>query len=165
MEQKELNLSIIFSMIVFAIGVAVRGLSSLFNGFGVLFVTILIMLALVVAYGTFNANNRKKIIDLVIMVIVSLIFILILFCSYEWAFEIDRGLNNFVRVFSIIYSVISLLFLIYGIIKFIVIFFNKPLNVVNMLLNKFENKNTNPENIENNNKNEITNSQETIDKD
>ena len=117
MEQKKVKLSLIFSLIVFAIGVAIKSLANLFGGFGLPFLAVLVLFVMMLYWTIFNADTRKRIIDLTVLAGISLVFATILYCSWEWALEYSAGLVDFINVFSNVYSVFSLIFLVYGLFR------------------------------------------------
>ena len=82
MEQKKINLSILFINIVFAIGVAFRSLINFFNGVGIAFVACLIIGGLGLAYGITKKENRRYLYDMFIMLGLVMIIQLIIFCSF-----------------------------------------------------------------------------------
>lgn len=117
MEQKKVKLSLIFSLIVFAIGVAIKSLANLFGGFGLPFLAVLVLFVMMLYWTIFSADTRKRIIDLTVLAGISLVFATILYCSWEWALEYSAGLVDFINVFSNVYSVFSLIFLVYGLFR------------------------------------------------
>lgn len=119
MEQKKINLALIFSLCIFGVGVAVKNLANYFGGFGITFVAVLVLTALFVLKGFLEPENRRRLWDVFVLICVSIFFCLVTYCAYDWAMELDYGLFKFIRVWSNIYSVLSLIFLIYTAIRFI----------------------------------------------
>lgn len=109
MEQKKVNLSLIFSLVIFAIGVGIKSIASYFGGyFGIAFVATLILLSLVIVFVFSNPENRKRVLDVVILDCLVVFLGLVLYCAYDWARDITVDLVDFVMVWANLYSVVSL---------------------------------------------------------
>ena len=71
MEQKKINYTLLFSLIIFAIGICVKGLAGFLGGaFGLPFVATLVMFALVLLFGLSSADVRKRVVDIIALDIV-----------------------------------------------------------------------------------------------
>ena len=134
MEQKKINLSILFINIVFAIGVAFRSLINFFNGVGIAFVACLIIGGLGLAYGITKKENRRYLYDMFIMLGLVMIIQLIIFCSFDWALTISIELLKFEYVCCNILSVMSIIFLAYGFIRLLFELSNKKFILTEILL-------------------------------
>ena len=119
MEQNKVNLSLIYAIFIFAIGVGIKSITNFAGGIGVPFVAVLVLTVLLINSGFINKANRSRLYDIFVLVGVGLIFALILFCSFEWANEKSFALIDFFNVFANIYSVISLISLIYCFVRYI----------------------------------------------
>ena len=131
---KRIKLSFIFSLIIYAIGIAINGFANYFNGFAIPFVAVLVMAVLFTTYGIMNADSRKRLWDLLALNLISLVFSLILYCSYEWALKPNLRLYDFINVFTNVYSVFSLIFLIYTLIRLMFEINNKTFIVTEFVL-------------------------------
>lgn len=114
---KRITLSFIFSLIIYGIGIAINSFANYFSGYGIPFVAVLVMAVLFITYGIMQADSRKRLWDLLVLNIVSVIFGLILFCVVEWALDPTMRLYDFVNVFTNVYSVFSLIFFAYAIVR------------------------------------------------
>lgn len=119
MEQKKINLSLLFSLIIFAIGIAITSISNFFGGFGIPFVAFLVLTSLVFVNGFLNKENRRRLYDIFVFIVIFAIFMSIIFCSVEWAKTYTAELVDFVHVISNFLSVISLVFFIYTLVRYL----------------------------------------------
>ena len=128
MDQKKLNLTLIFSLILFGIGMAFKSIATFFGGivlpygsFGIPFVAVLVFTLLILANGLKNKENRRRLIDIFILVGISLIFAIVAYCSTEWTNQLDVNLDdiNFINEWCISYSIFSTIFFIYAILRYI----------------------------------------------
>ena len=121
MDQKKVNLTLIFSLIIFGIGISIKSLASYFGGFGVPFVAILVFLVLILINGVVNKENRRRLLDIFVLVAISLIFAIVTYCSTEWVNQMDLTLKDveFINEWCICYSIFSSIFLIYGLLRYI----------------------------------------------
>ena len=121
MDQKKVNLTLIFSLIMFAIGVAVKSLANYFGGFGIPFVAVIVFAVLMIVNGVVNSSNRRRLWDVFILAGVSLLFALVAYCSYDWVNQLELTMKDveFVNEWCIAYSIFSTIFLIYGLLRYV----------------------------------------------
>lgn len=128
MDQKKLNKTLLFSLILFGIGMAFKSISVYFSGvlvpygsFGIPFLAILVFSILILVFGLKNKDNRRRLIDIFILVGISLIFAIVAYCSTEWVNQLDVSLDDieFVNEWCIAYSIFSSIFFIYGLLRFL----------------------------------------------
>lgn len=121
MDQKKVNLTLIFSLIMFAIGIAVKSLANYFGGFGIPFVAVIVFAVLMIVNGFVNSSNRRRLWDMFILAGVSLIFALVAYCSYDWVNQLELTIKDieFVNEWCIAYSIFSTIFLIYGLLRYV----------------------------------------------
>lgn len=111
MEQKKVNLSLLFSLIAFALGIAIKGVASYFGGnFGIPFVAVATMILLAMFFAFANKENRKRLTDVLVLNVVVSVLWLIVFCAYDWAMDITADLVDFAQVLMNVISVLSLIF-------------------------------------------------------
>lgn len=118
MEQKKTSLTLIYALAVFSIGVAIKALSSYFSGFGIPFVASLILTMLVVT-NVINKDSRKRFYDILVMLTISIIMLTITYCVYDWAKTRTCSLYDFTSFICNFNSVLSLIFLVYTAIRFV----------------------------------------------
>ena len=143
MEQKKINYTLLFSLIIFAIGICVKGLAGFLGGaFGLPFVATLVMFALVLLFGLSSADVRKRVVDIIALDIVVVLFSLVLYCMIDWSKSPSVDLINFAHVWLTIYSVFSLLFFAYALFRFLCEKTGKKIKFVEVLLGfeKYEKK-------------------------
>ena len=143
MEQKKTNLTLLFSLIIFAVGICVKGLAGFLGGaFGLPFVATLVMFALVLMFGLSSPDVRKRVNDVMVLDIIVVVFSLVLYCMFDWSKEPTLDLINFAHVWMTIYSVFSLLFFAYTLFRFLCEKTGKKVKFVEVLLGyeKFERK-------------------------
>ena len=128
MDQKKVNLTLIFSLILFGIGIAFKSIATYFGGlispcgsFGIPFVAVLVFSILILVNVLKNKENRRRLIDIFILTAISLIFAIVAYCSTEWVNQLDLTMKkvDFVNEWCIAYSIFSLIFLIYGLLRYI----------------------------------------------
>ncbi len=111
MEQKKVNLSLLFSLIAFALGIAVKGFANYFGAsFGIPFVAVVTMILLAMFFAFSNKENRKRLTDVIVLDVVVSVLWIIIFCAYDWAMDITTELVDFAQVLMNVISVLSLLF-------------------------------------------------------
>jgi len=135
---KSITLSFIFSLIIYGIGIAINSIATYFSGFGIPFIAVLVMAVLFTTYGIMQADSRKRLWDLLILNMVSVLFGLILFCVFEWALTPTIRLYDFVNVFTNVYSVFSLIFFIYTIIRLMFELNNKTFFLTELILGNYK---------------------------
>lgn len=128
MDQKKLNLTLIFSLILFGIGMAFKSIATYFGGivlpygsYGIPFVAVLVFSILVLVSSFKNAQNRRRLIDVLILTAVSLIFAIVAYCSTEWVNQIDVTMKDieFINEWCIAYSIFSTIFFMYALLRYI----------------------------------------------
>lgn len=128
MEQKKVNLSLLYSLILFGIGMAFKSIATYFGGilspigsYGIPFVAILVFTVLILANGFKKVGNRRRLIDIFILVGISLMFALVAFCSTEWVSQLEVTTKDvkFINEWCIAYSIFSTVFLVYGLLRYI----------------------------------------------
>ena len=143
MEQKKINLSLLFSLIIFAIGICIKGLATFLGGaFGVPFVATLVMFALVLVFGLSSTNVRKRIVDVLIFDIIVVVFSLTLYCMVDWSHNPSADLIEFAQLWMNTYSVFSLLFFAWTLFRFLCEKIGKKVKFVEIVLGfkKYERK-------------------------
>lgn len=132
MDQKKLNLTLIFSLILFGIGIAFKSFATYLGGivlpsgspyasYGIPFVAVLVFSILILVNGLKNKENRRRLIDILILTAISLIFALVAYCSTEWVNQFDVTMKDidFVNEWCIAYSIFSTIFLVYALLRYI----------------------------------------------
>lgn len=128
MDQKKVNLTLIFSLILFGIGIAYKSIAIYFGGilapygsFGIPFVAVLVFSVLILIYSFKNAKNRRRLLDILILTAISLIFALVAYCSTEWVSQLEVNIKDikFVNEWCIAYSIFSSIFFIYALLRYI----------------------------------------------
>lgn len=117
MEQKKIRLSLIFSSIIFAIGVAINSIFNYFSSISLAFVAILTLFMIELFYALSDKAVLKRIIDVLILSGINLLVITTMYCVFEWANKITSDLRDFMDVFTNLLSIISLICLIYSLIR------------------------------------------------
>lgn len=117
MEQKKINLSLIFATIIFAISVGYKSLTMFFGGVGIPFVACLVLFGLVLVFGATKKGNARHLIEIFIMLALIMITQLILFMGYEWALTLTWGVVKFRNVCCNVLSSMSLFFLAYSFVR------------------------------------------------
>lgn len=134
MEQKKINLSMIFATIIFALSVAYKSLIVYFGGAGIPFVACLVLAGLVLTFGATKKENARHLIEIFIMLALVMITQLILFMGYDWALTMTHGVVKFRNVCCNILSSMSLFFLAYSFIRLLFELSNKRFVVSDALL-------------------------------
>lgn len=142
MDQKKVNVALLLSVIFFAIGVAVRNIMLYFGGFGFAFVAQIILFAFVVSLGFVNKENRRRIMDVFCAMIVMLVLMSVTYMSYDWSNSLSTSLLDFIKVMTNIYSILSLVLLVYALVRYIAELNGKKIKFVEVVLGneKFESK-------------------------
>ncbi len=135
MEQKKVNLSLLFSLIAFALGVGIKGFAGYFGGsFGIPFVAVVTMIALAMFLAFSKKENLKRVVDIIVLDIVIAVLWIIIFCAYDWAIDITSELVDFAQVMMNVISVLSLIFMVWAIFRFYCEFSNKKVKFVEVVL-------------------------------
>ncbi len=135
MEQKKINLSLLFSLIIFAIGICIKGLAGFMGGaFGVPFVATIVMFALVLMFGLSSPDVRRRVVDVLALDVVVLVFSFALYCMFDWSSNPSADLLDFVHIWMNIYSVFSLLFFVWTLFRFLLEKTGKKVKFVEVVL-------------------------------
>lgn len=108
MEKKDLNLTYIYLMAIFAIGVAMANIISFFGGVGFALIGASVLLVLA-ARKILNSTDKKRFGDIVILITIEFLMFIVLFFAYD--FNINGITNKFpmvMRNICAIYSIFAL---------------------------------------------------------
>jgi len=128
MDQKKINLTLIFSLIICGIGIAFKSVATYFGGiilpygsYGIPFVAVLVFSILILVNALKNKENRRRLIDILILTAISLMFALVAYCSTEWVNQVDFVMDDikFVNEWCITYSIFSTVFFVYVLLRYI----------------------------------------------
>lgn len=136
MDQKKINLTLIFSLIMFGIGVAFKSIATYFSGFGIPFVAVVVFAVLIIVNGLLVKANRRRLWDVFILAGVSIMFAFIAYCSYEWVnqFELTTKDVDFINEWCIAYAIFSTIFSVYAILRYISEISDKKWNIFEYIL-------------------------------
>ena len=105
MEKKDLNLTYIYLMAIFAIGVAMANIISFFGGVGFALVGASVLLVLA-ARKILNSMDKKRFGDIVILITIEFLMFIVLFFAYD--FNINGITNKFPMVMRNICAIYSI---------------------------------------------------------
>ena len=109
MERKDLNLTYIYLMAIFAVGITMGNIISFFGGVGFAFVGASVLLIL--AAKKILTSDKKRFGDIIILLVIEFLMFVILFFAYD--FNINGITNKFPMVMRNICAIYSMLALGY----------------------------------------------------
>ena len=113
MEKKELNMTYIYIISIFAIGVAMANIISFFGGVGFAFIGACV-LAVLAARKILNSTDKKRFSDILVLIIIEFLMFVVLFFAYD--FNINGITNKFpmvMRNICAIYSIFALGYVVF----------------------------------------------------
>lgn len=116
MERKDLNLTYIYLMSIFVIGITMGNIVSFFEGVGFAFVGAVVLLILA-GLKILNSPNKKRFGDILALIIIEFLMFIILFFAYD--FNINGITNSFPMVMRNICAIYSMLALGYVAFRYI----------------------------------------------